>query len=106
RVPPGFAAAPGARRPPADPNVPRFGRGTSDVIAQDGGDVFAVLTAGYNFDGIQSPIVRRLGDPSTGPALFSVPSLYGTHGYDPLLPNLSAIFFPLSPPIRPPRLAH
>ena len=46
--------------PPLDD--PSFGRTTSDVIGQDAGDVFAMLTTGYNFDGTQSPLVTRLGD--------------------------------------------
>ena len=48
-----------ARPVPKDLSDPNFGRGTSEIIGQDGGDVFAMLTSGYNFDGIQSPVVRR-----------------------------------------------
>ena len=90
------------RRPvPADIADPSFGRGTSEFIGQDSGDVSALLTVGYNFDGTQSPVVQRLGDaPATSPTL-SLPNFYGAHGYDPLLPNMSAIFIAAGPDIRP-----
>lgn len=40
------------RRPlPADIADPSFGLGTNAFIGQDGGDVFALLNIGYNFDG-------------------------------------------------------
>ena len=42
-----------------------FGRSTSTFIGQDSGDVFAVLSLGYNFDGTQSPVVIRQGDPAS-----------------------------------------
>ncbi len=90
------------RRPvPADITDPSFGRGTSEFIGQDSGDVSALLTVGYNFDGTQSPVVQRLGDaPATLPVL-SLPNFYGAHGYDPLLPNMSAILIAAGPDIRP-----
>jgi predicted AlkP superfamily pyrophosphatase or phosphodiesterase len=90
------------RRPvPADIDDPSFGRGTSEFIGQDSGDVAALLTVGYNFDGTQSPVIQRLGDaPATTPAL-SLPNFYGAHGYDPLLPNMSAIYIAAGPDIRP-----
>ena len=93
------------RRPvPADITDASFGRGTSEFIGQDSGDVSALLTVGYNFDGTQSPVVQRLGDaPATSPTL-SLPNFYGAHGYDPLLPNMSAIFIAAGPDIRPGRL--
>jgi predicted AlkP superfamily pyrophosphatase or phosphodiesterase len=86
------------KRPlPIDINDPAFGLGTSSAIAQDGGDVFALMAEGYNFDGIQSPVVTRLGD-SSG-AVFSVPNFYGAHGYNPNNTNMSAIFFAAGPNI-------
>lgn len=85
---------------PADIADPTFGRGTSEFIGQDSGDVYALLTPGYNFDGTQSPVVRRQGDPATGTPVLSLPNFYGAHGYDPLLPNMSAIFFAAGPDIR------
>jgi hypothetical protein len=78
---------------------PKFGLGTSEFIGQDSGDVYALLEPGYNFDGTQSPVVQRLGDAvSTTPAL-SVPNFYGAHGYDPELPNMSAILYAAGPTI-------
>ena len=75
--------------------------GYDEFIGQDSGDVSALLTVGYNFDGTQSPVVQRLGDaPATTPVL-SLPNFYGAHGYDPLLPNMSAIFIAAGPDIRP-----
>ena len=84
-----------------DGNNPSFGIRTNEAIAQDGGDVLALLTEGYNFDGIQSPVVQRLGDvPSTTPVL-SVSNFYGAHGYDANIPNMSAIWFAAGPDIKP-----
>jgi predicted AlkP superfamily pyrophosphatase or phosphodiesterase len=74
---------------------------TDDNIGQDSGDVFAQLAEGYNFDGTQSPAVSRLGD--TDPAVksvYSVPNFYGAHGYDSLLPSMSAILYAAGPNIR------
>ena len=45
-----------ARPVPVDPNDPAFGRATTKTLGQDFGDVFAMLTTGYNFDGAQSPV--------------------------------------------------
>ncbi len=81
---------------PANLNDPSFGLTTNDFIGQDTGDVFALLTESYNFDGIQTPVVRRSGDTSSSPVL-SVPNFYGAHGYDPNLPNMSAIFYAAGP---------
>ncbi len=82
---------------PAKLGDANFGLETGEFIGQDTGDVFALLTPGYNFDGIQGTGVIRLGDaPSTAPIL-SVPNFYGAHGYDPTLPNLSAIFYAAGP---------
>ncbi len=84
---------------PSDLNDPSFGLGTSEFIGQDYGDVFALLTEGYNFDGTQTPVVQRLGDaPSTTPVL-SVSNFYGAHGYDPIIPNMSAILYAAGPDI-------
>jgi hypothetical protein len=48
-----------ARPLPSDLTDPSFGRGTSEFIGQDSGDVFAMLTTGYNFDGTQFPPHRQ-----------------------------------------------
>ncbi len=80
-----------------DLNKPGFGLQTNDNIGQDFGDVLALLTVGYNFDGRQNPVVTRLGDTSSN--VLSVPSFYGAHGYDPTIPNLSAIFYAAGPDI-------
>lgn len=88
-----------SRPVPSDLNNPSFGLGTSEFIGQDSGDVFALLSLGYNFDGTQSSVVQRLGDdPSTTPIL-SVPNFYGAHGYDPNNPLMSAIFYAAGPDI-------
>jgi len=88
-----------SRPVPSELNDPSFGIGTSEFIGQDSGDVFALLTEGYNFDGTQNPVVPRLGDaPSTTPVL-SVSNFYGAHGYDPTIPNMSAILYAAGPDI-------
>lgn len=64
--------------------------------------MYALLTVGYNFDGIQSPVVIRQGDPVPAPPaapILSLPNFYGAHGYDPTLPNLSSIFYAAGPNI-------
>jgi hypothetical protein len=95
------------KRPtPRDVNDPRFGFATDDVIGQDSGDVFAVLTLGYNFDGIQSPVVQRLGDDPVSTPIFSVPNFYGAHGYDPRAPEMSAIFYAAGPLVCRQQLRH
>jgi predicted AlkP superfamily phosphohydrolase/phosphomutase len=83
---------------------PEFGLSTNNVIGQDSGDVFAVLRVGYNFDGIQTPVVQRLGDASAQTPVLSVPNFYGAHGYDPRLPEMSAIFFAAGPDVCRQRL--
>jgi len=83
---------------PTDLNDPKFGLGTSEFVGQDTGDVFAIMREGYNFDGTQNPVVTRLGD--TNNSVFSVPNFYGAHGYDPNIPNLSAIFYAAGPDIK------
>lgn len=84
---------------PIDKNDPSFGLGTSEFIGQDSGDVFALLTTGYNFDGIQTPVVQRLGNPTSSTPILSVPNFYGAHGYDPNLLDMSAIFYAAGPDI-------
>jgi predicted AlkP superfamily pyrophosphatase or phosphodiesterase len=78
---------------------PAFGLGTSNFMGQDSGDVFAIMSLGYNFDGTQTPVVQRLGDATTTNPIFSVPNFYGAHGYDPKLPEMSAIFYAAGPDI-------
>lgn len=85
----------------ADLNDPTFGRKTSFYVGQDYGDVYALLTSGYNFDGAQSPVVPRLGDAFSSAPVLSVPNFYGAHGYDPTLVDMSAIFYAAGPDITP-----
>jgi len=88
------------RRPvPGNLNDPAFGTGTTPFIGQDGGDVFAILEPGYNFDGTQDPVVQRQGDTTGANPVFSVPNFYGAHGYDPNLPEMSAILYAAGPDI-------
>jgi hypothetical protein len=86
-----------ARPVPKRLNDPKFGLGTDRFIGQDSGDVYAVLSIGYNFDGTQTPVVRRLGDAATTAPVLSVPNFYGAHGYNPELREMSAIFFAAGP---------
>src|SRR5262245_48820406 len=65
-----------SRPTPANINDPNFGLGTTDVIGQDSGDVFAMLTVGYNFDGVQGAGVVRKGDATTAAPILSVPNFY------------------------------
>ena len=89
-----------ARPSSGDPADPTLGRAHRGVIGQDSGDVFALLSPGFNFDGTQSPVVPRRGDPAGAASpVFSVPNFYGAHGYDPFLTNLSAIFYAAGPDI-------
>lgn len=85
---------------PTNPNDSSFGLGTNRFIGQDAGDVFAILTEGYNFDGTQTPVVQRLGDTSSTTPVLSVANFYGAHGYDAAIPNMSAIFYAAGPDIR------
>ena len=84
---------------PADLSDPDFGRGTNAIIGQDSGDVLALLSSGYNFDGTQNPVVIRRGDPPSTMPILSVPNFYGAHGYDPLLSSMSAIFYAAGPDV-------
>jgi hypothetical protein len=89
---------------PARLSDANFGRETNENIGQDSGDVFAMLTDGYNFDGTQTPVVQRLGDaPSITPVL-SVSNFYGAHGYDPEIKHMSALFVAAGPDIEEGRL--
>ncbi len=89
-----------ARPVSTDLDDPLFGVRSNEVIGQDAGDVFATMSLGYNFDGTQSPVVQRLGDASSNAPVLSVPNFYGAHGYDPELPEMSAIFFAAGPNIN------
>jgi predicted AlkP superfamily pyrophosphatase or phosphodiesterase len=89
---------------PASLGDSNFGLETSAFIGQDTGDVFALLTDGYNFDGVQTPVVHRLDDTSSGTAdqvldynVLSVPNFYGAHGFDPNISHMSASFFAAGP---------
>src|SRR5262245_7670626 len=75
---------------------------TGKKIGQDFGDVFALLAEGYNFDGIQTPVVVRQGDPpfDANTTVFSVPNFYGAHGHDSDLESMSASFLAAGPNIR------
>lgn len=73
---------------------------TDANIGQDFGDVFALMAEGYNFDGAQSPLVIRLGDLASSTPPYSVPNFYGAHGYDSLLPSMSAILYAAGPNIK------
>src|SRR5262249_11066061 len=88
-----------SRPTPSDINDPGFGLGTSDVIGQDSGDAFALLSVGYNFDGVQGAGVVRKGDAAVAAPILSVPNFYGAHGYDPALPEMSAIFYAVGPDV-------
>jgi hypothetical protein len=84
---------------PVMSNTLSFGLETGPFIGQDSGDVYALLSIGYNFDGIQNPVVQRLGESSLNPIL-SVPNFYGAHGYNPEQRSMSAIFIAAGPDIR------
>ncbi|MDA9431079.1 alkaline phosphatase family protein [Bradyrhizobium sp. CCBAU 51627] len=79
-----------------------LGQCTSKTIGQDFGDVFALMAPGYNFDGVQSPGVARLGDApfNAATSALSMPNFYGAHGHDPRLPVMSATFIAAGPQIR------
>lgn len=89
-----------ARPIPADINDPTLGRKVSPHVGQDFGDVFALLTAGYNFDGAQTPLVTRSGDMATALPTLTLPNFYGAHGYDPNLVHMSAVFYAAGPVIE------
>src|SRR5262249_37228343 len=58
---------------PSGPSDPPLGRGTAPFVGQDSGDVVALLKVGYNFDGIQTPVVQRQGDAPSATPILSVP---------------------------------
>lgn len=58
-----------------------------------------MLRTGYNFDGVQTPVVIRKDDPVVANPVLSVPNFYGAHGFDPNILNMSAIFFAAGPDI-------
>ncbi len=60
------------------------------------------MVEGYNLDGIQSPGVARLGDPTFDAAttVYSVPNFYGAHGHDSALRSMSAILYAAGPSLR------
>ncbi len=75
-----------------------------EFIGEDTGDVFALLSVGYNFDGVQSataPVIRKGDTASPATAVYSVPNFYGAHGYDPTLADLKSIFYAAGPDIAP-----
>jgi predicted AlkP superfamily pyrophosphatase or phosphodiesterase len=84
---------------PADLGDADFGRRSDAFIGQDSGDVYVLLSIGYNFDGTQNPPVIRLRDPVVTTPVFSVPNFYGAHGYDPWLWRMSAIFYGAGPDV-------
>jgi len=84
---------------PAELSDPDFGKSTNVFIGQDSGDVLALLSSGYNFDGTQNPVVIRQGDPASTIPILSVANFYGAHGYDPLLSSMSAIFYAAGPDV-------
>jgi hypothetical protein len=89
------------RPTPGGVNDPNFGLDTSEFVGQDSGDIYALMSLGYNFDGTQSPVVQRMGDaPSSAPVL-SVPNFYGAHGYNPKQPDMNAFFAAAGPDIKP-----
>jgi phosphodiesterase/alkaline phosphatase D-like protein/predicted AlkP superfamily pyrophosphatase or phosphodiesterase len=78
-----------------------------EFIGEDTGDVFALLSTGYNFDGVQSattPVIRKGDTNSQSTAVFSVPNFYGAHGYDPTLADMKSIFYAAGPDIAPQEL--
>lgn len=90
-----------SRPVPANPTAADIIKASSEFIGQDTGDVFALLSLGYNFDGTQSTPVIRLGDNPVANPVLSVPNFYGAHGYDPNLPQMQAIFAAAGPDFDP-----
>jgi predicted AlkP superfamily pyrophosphatase or phosphodiesterase len=89
------------RLTPGGFNDPNLGLDTSRFVGQDSGDVYAMLTVGYNFDGTQNPVVQRLGDGTSTSPVLSVPNFYGAHGYNPKQPDMNAFFAAAGPHIKP-----
>jgi predicted AlkP superfamily pyrophosphatase or phosphodiesterase len=82
------------------PSCPQPGFCTDDEIGQDTGDILALMAEGYNFDGIQTPLVPRLGDAASPTPIYSVPNFYGAHGHDSALPSMSAILYAAGPSVK------
>jgi predicted AlkP superfamily pyrophosphatase or phosphodiesterase len=92
-----------ARPVPDDPTVEDIVTASNEFIGQDTGDIVALLSLGYNFDGFQADVPRQ-GDPALADdelPIFSVPNFYGAHGYDPTLPEMQAIFLAAGPDFSP-----
>ncbi len=95
------------RAVPENPTAEDIITASSDFIGQDTGDVFALLSLGYNFDGFQETVLRK-DDPALAAGqkpIVSVPSFYGAHGFDPNLPEMQAIFLAAGPDFNPGALA-
>ncbi len=92
-----------SREVPNNPTVEDIITASGEFIGQDTGDVFALLSLGYNFDGFQSNVARKDDtDPEAGDRpLLSVPTFYGAHGYDPNLPEMQATFIAAGPDFNP-----
>jgi hypothetical protein len=60
------------------------------------------MIEGYNFDGIQSPGVGRLGEARFNAAttVCSVPNFYGAHGHNSNRRSMSAIFYAAGPSLK------
>ena len=73
-----------------------------DNFGQDTGDVLALMIEGYNFDGIQTPGVARLGEAAFNATItvYSVPNFYGAHGHNSDLKSMSAIFYAAGPSLK------
>src|SRR5262249_51426462 len=73
-----------------------------ESFGQDTGDVVALMIEGYNFDGIQSPGVARLGEAAFNATttVYSVPNFYGAHGHNSNLQSMSAIFYAAGPSLK------
>jgi hypothetical protein len=92
------------RPTPGGVNDPNFGLDTDKTVGQDFGDVYALMRIGYNFDGVQSPVVVRKGDVSSATPVLSVPNFYGAHGHNPAQPDMFAFFAAAGPDIKPGRI--
>src|SRR5215468_7033808 len=89
------------RPTPGGVNDPNFGLDTNQTVGQDFGDVYALMRIGYNFDGVQSPVIVRKGDASLPPPVLSVPNFFGAHGHNPAQPDMFGFFAAAGPDIRP-----
>ncbi|HKE59411.1 MAG TPA: alkaline phosphatase family protein [Pyrinomonadaceae bacterium] len=89
------------RPTPGGVHDPNFGLDTDKTVGQDFGDVYALMRIGYNFDGVQSPVIVRKGDTSLPPPVLSVPNFYGAHGHNPAQPDMFGFFAAAGPDIKP-----